>query len=176
MSTEPIPLYAHGYFFLHMSGLVDQIIVFDYYDPECVYSKIISSRGQYISEIDRLMRNMQYFLDQETVLINGVETTPTVTSVEIGLRSKPEYAYIVFTIEFRGELKHGLNTYENIYEEEEAEYEYIVYWFFPEKTRIVKAELGVPYRVDASGRVLFFKVKPGTKIGGREAIYFRIEE
>ena len=174
--VEPIPIYGQGFFYMHENGLVDQIIVFDYWDPDRYYESVLNDPEKYEKEIEKLMTNMQYYLDREKVLINGREAPPRVTSVEIGLRGRPELAYIVFLIEFRGELKRGLNVYENIYEEEEAEYEYIVYWFFPEKARVVKAEIGVPYYVEGDGRILFFRVKPGTRVGGREAIYFRLEE
>ncbi|MET1160856.1 MAG: hypothetical protein ABWW65_07840 [Thermoprotei archaeon] len=173
--AEPIPIYGQGFFYMHSNGLVDQVVVFDYWDPDRVYAKILSDRIRLEREIKKLMDNMQYYLDQEEVLINGADASPQVTSVEIGLRGKPELAYVVFLIEFRGELKRGINVYENIYEEETAEYEYIVYWFFPENMRVIKAEVGVPYRIESNGRILFFRVKPGTRVGGREAIYFRVE-
>ncbi|ABN69539.1 conserved hypothetical protein [Staphylothermus marinus F1] len=176
MSDNITPLYAHGYFYMHETGLVDQVIVFDYWDPDRYYWKLLSKPMKLEEERMFLANNMQYYLDQEKVLINGVEAPPKVVDVEIGVRGKPEIAYIVFLIEFKGELKEGLNIYENIYEEEEAEYEYIVYWFMPENARIVKAELGVPYRVEPNGRVLFFRVKPGTRVGGREAIYFEVKQ
>jgi len=173
---EPIPISAQGYFYVHRTGLVDHIVVYDYWDPDRYYERVLSNPEKYEEEVEMLMRNMQYFMDREKVLINGKYSPVQVTGVEIGLRGKPELPYIVFLMEFRGELVKGLNTYENYYEEEEAGYGYIVYWFFPENTRVVKAELGVPYYVEANGRVLFFRVKPGIRVGGREAIYFRIED
>lgn len=175
MSSEPIPIYGQGFFYVHRSGLVDQLIVFDYWDRSGYYERVLANREEYEAEVESLAENMQYYLDQERVSINGVRARPTVTGVEIGLRGRPELAYIVFTIEFRGEVRPGLNVYENVYEEEEAEYEYAVYWFFPERSRVVSVEVGVPYRVDRSGRVLFFRVKPGTIVGGREAIQFEVE-
>ncbi len=175
MSENVKPLYAHGYFYMHETGLVDQVIVFDYWDPDRYYWKLLSKPTLLEEERQMLADNMQYYLDKEKVLINDIEAPPRVIDVEIGVRGKPELPYIVFLIEFKGELRKGLNKYENIYEEEVAEYEYIVFWFFPENAKIVKAELGVPYFVEPNGRTLFFRVKPGTRVGGREAIYFRIE-
>jgi len=176
VEREPIPIYAQGFFYVHRSGLVDHIVIYDYWDPERYYESVLNDPEKYEEEVETLMENMQYFMDREKVLINGKEAPVHVTGVEIGLRGRPELPYIVFLMEFRGELRKGLNIYENYYEEEEVDYGYIVYWFFPENTRVVKAELGVPYYVEADGRVLFFRVKPQTRVGGREAIYFRIEE
>ncbi len=175
MSREPKPLYAHGFFTMHETGLVDQIVVFDYLDESRYYWNLKRDKDKFEREIRMLADNMQYYLDQEKVLINGVEAPPRVVDVEIGFRGKPELPYILFLIEFKGELKKGMNLYENIYEEEIAEYEYIVLWNLPENAKFVKAELGVPYRVEPNGRSIFFRVKPGVKVGGREAIYFRIE-
>ncbi|OYT38941.1 MAG: hypothetical protein B6U89_04965 [Desulfurococcales archaeon ex4484_58] len=172
---EPQPIYGFGFFYMHRSGLVDQIIIFEYWDPDHYYEEVIRNEDKLRGEIEKLFSNMQYYLDQEKVLINGIDADPRVVSVDIGLKGKPEIAYIVFHIVFKGELKRGVNVYENIYEEEIAEYEYVVYWFFPENVKVLRAEVGVPYYIENDGRTLFFKVKPGTRVGGREAIYFQLE-
>ncbi len=172
---EPEPLYAMGFFTMHETGLVDQIIVFDYYDPDEYYWDLSQDPERLDKEKKMLLDNMQYYLDQEKVLINGSEAPPRVVNVELGFRGRKDLPYIIFFIEFKGELKRGLNSYVNIYEEEEAEYDYIVTWFFPENARVVKAELGVSYTIESEGRSLVFRVTKGTVVGGREAIYFRID-
>jgi len=172
---EPIPIYAQGYFHVHRSGLIDQIIIYDYWDPGRVYESIIKDKKKLSEEINKLASNMQMFLDMEKVIINDKETHPVVVDVDIGLRGRPELAFIVFHIVFYGSLTPGVNKYVNIYEEEVVEYDYDVYWFFPEKTRVLKADLGVPHRVSGDGRVLFFHVEKGTRINGRETIIFKIE-
>ncbi len=172
---EPTPLYAMGFFTMHESGLVDQVIVFDYHDPSHYYWELSKKPGRLDREKRMLLENMQYYLDQEKVLINGEEAPPQVTHVEIGFRGRPELPYIIFLIEFRGELKKGMNSYVNIYEEETAEYDYIVAWLLPESARVIRAELGVPYSIESGGRSLVFRVKRGTRVGGREAIYFKID-
>jgi len=83
--------------------------------------------------------------------------------------------YILFIVTFKGNLVKGLNTYENYYEEEVAEYDYEVVWVFPAKARVVEADLGVPYKVEAGGRVLRFNVRKGTRIRGFEKILFEID-
>jgi len=170
---EPKPIYAQGFFHLRGNGLVDQTIIFDYYDPDNYYHRLLRQRLRLRQELEILKNNMQYYLDQERVLINGVDASPKVVHVEIGVRGKPDLAYIVFLIKFKGELVRGLNTYENIYEEEIVDYDYTVYWIFPENTRVIEAELGVPYNV-YSDRILFFKVPRGTRVGGYEKIVFEV--
>ncbi len=169
---EPQPVYAEGFFHLRRTGLVDQVVVFDYYDPDRYYYRVLRHKLRLKQEKENLMNNMQYYLDMERVLINGKDANPRVIHVDIGLRGKPENPYIVFLIEFKGELVRGLNTYENIYEEEVAEYPYTVYWIFPEDSAPVEAEVGVPYRI--AGRILYFHVPRGTHVGGYEKIVFEI--
>ncbi len=174
--VEPKPLYAQGFFHLRRNGFVDQTVVFDYYDPDHYYAKLLRDRDRLSREIRMLMNNMQYYLDQERVLINGEDTYPRVVHVEIGVRGRPDISYIVFLIVFKGELVKGINTYENIYEEEEVDYDYTVYWVFPESIRVIEADVGVPYRIYSDGRILFFKVPHGTRIGGYEKIVFEVLE
>lgn len=169
---EPRPIYAQGFFIIHRHGLFNQIVVFDYYDPSNYYYKLIRSKDALIDEKKNLMDNMQYFLDQEKVLINGKESRPVVKDVEIGVRGRPDISYVIFNIEFYGELVRGMNVYENIYEEEEAEYEYIVQWIIPGQGRFIDADLGVAYELRSNSRILLFRVPKGTRVGGYEKIVF----
>ncbi len=172
--SEPIPLYAQGFFHLRADGLVDQIVVFDYYDPGNYYYKLMKDFTKLDKELERLRNNMQYFLDQERVLINGEDTNPRVKHVEIGFRGRKDLAYIMFIINFSGKIFEGINTYENIYEEEEAEYDYTVYWLFPVNAKVIEADVGVKYKVYNEGRILYFKVPKGTRVGGYERIVFEV--
>lgn len=173
-SNSSKPLYAHGFFHVHSSGLVDQIVVFDYHNPEKLFYRIMSDEEKLRSLIEDLINNMQYYLEQERVLINGVEAPPQVHSVYIGYKNNPEYEYIVYHITFKGDLRKGINIYENTYEEEITTYEYIVIWMFPENSRVLKADLGVPYAISGDGRTLYFKVPANHRLRGRETIYFKI--
>ncbi|NPA99650.1 MAG: hypothetical protein GXO43_09760 [Crenarchaeota archaeon] len=173
---EPRPVYAYGLFFMHENGLVDQEVIFEYYDPDKYYAGLLRRPVALSKELKMLGENMQYFLDQEEVYINDERVYPRVVDVNIGVKERGRYAYIVFNIEFTGKLRKGINRYVNIYEEERAEYEYIVYWFLPVNARVVKAEVGVPYEILPNGRGLWFRVKPGTLVGGREEIVFDIKE
>lgn len=176
MSSEVTPVYALGLFFVRESGLFEQVIVFEYYDPTEEYKAIVADRKKLGEEKARLTRNMQYFLDQEDVRVNGKPAYPRVLDVEIGFRGDYKNPYITFFIAFTGEVKKGLNVYEDAYEPEVAEYSYRVYWVFPTKARAVKVDLGVSYTLLENGRVLAFSVEKGTKIRGYERIEFEISE
>lgn len=170
--SEPKPIYAQGFFVIHKHGLFNQIIIFDYFDPDYYYYKLLRRRHKLEEEIEMLKNNMQYFLDQEDVIINGVKTRPVVKCVEIGVRGKPDIPYIIFNIEFYGELTRGINVYENIYEEEETDYDYMVQWIIHEDGKFLEAELGVSYELKNNSRILSFRVPKRTKIGGYERIVF----
>lgn len=168
------PKYAQGLFFMHESGLVDQIIIFDYHDRDRSYWNMLRDRTKLSEEIELLSSNMQLFLNEEEVYINGARTYPRVVSVDIGFRGEPESPYVVFHIVFHGELRRGLNVYENKYEEEIAEYDYHVSWILPHGAKVIRAGFRVPHIVDCDGRVIHFKVMKGCRIGGAEYIIFKI--
>lgn len=168
------PEYALGIFFVRETGLVEQIVVFDYYDENEEYKSIISDRRKLEDEKALLAKNMQSFLDAEEVRINGKPVYPRVIDVDIGFRTSYKYPYITYLIVFHGELKRGVNVYEDTYEPEVAEYNYRVYWIFPSKSRILRADLGVPYTLLDKARVLMFTVTAGTRIRGYERIEFEI--
>jgi len=168
------PLHGMGFFLVRESGLIEQLILFEYYDPGEEYREITSSEELLEREKKNLSKNMQYFLDREEVYINGKRVFPRVIGVDIGFRESYKYPYVLFFIVFLGELKKGLNTYEDRYEPETAEYPYSVYWVFPLKARVVKADLGVPYSLLGEGRILLFSVPKNTRIGGYERIEFEL--
>lgn len=174
MESKVTPVYATGFFFVRETGLVEEIVVFEYYDPGEEYREITSDRRKTEEEKSRLARNMQLFLDSEDVRINNKPVYPRVLDVEIGFRGDYKYPYITFIIVFIGELRKGLNVYEDYYEPEVAEYDYRVYWFFPTKARVIKADLDVPYTLLDKGRVLLFAVPKGSRVRGYERIEFEI--
>ncbi|MEM4903513.1 MAG: hypothetical protein QXL28_00870, partial [Desulfurococcaceae archaeon] len=135
---------------------------------------IMLERRRLKEEKARLAQNMQYFLDLEEVKINDKRTYPRVRDVEIGFRGDYNHPYITFFITFTGELRAGLNIYEDSYEPEIAEYDYKVYWVLPTKARIVRADLGVLYEVRENGRILEFSVEKGMEIRGYERIEFEL--
>ncbi|MCD6488576.1 MAG: hypothetical protein J7K21_05060 [Desulfurococcales archaeon] len=171
---EPIPVFGQGFFYVWHNGKIDQIIVFDYFDPDQYYYKVLNNKEMYLKEKTMLMNNMQYYLDQEKVLINGNRSFPRVKHVDIGLRGDPRYPFIIFFIEFGGVFVKGLNVYENIYEEEVVDYSYIVYWIFSEGLKAVEADVGVKYELASDAHILKFFVRKGTRVGGYERIVFEL--
>ncbi len=167
MSEEVRPIYARAFFSFSVDGSVDEYLVFYYYDPNAYYASLDDEGVK--REEDVVKENLQTFLDQERITINGEKVRARVTFVKIGLLSV-NYPFIEFVIRFKGRLVKGINTYENEYENEVAEYPYEALWVFPGE--VVSYHLAGEVR--AFGNMLYLKVQPGTTTGGREWIRFRL--
>lgn len=167
MSEEVRPIFARAFFHMDPAGRVSQYMVFYYDDPRGYYAGL--SEEELERERETVWSNMQSFLDEEEIRINGRRAEARVLYVDIGLMSLTR-PYIVFLIEFGGELKRGLNVYEDIYEEETAEYPYEFLWQLP--GRVVRASMAGEVKI--SGNLLSVKVPAGAKVGGREVIEFYV--
>lgn len=167
------PTYGMGFFFVRETGLVEEVIVFDYYDPDEVYKLIVQNEEKLKEEKNTLAKNMQFYLDSEEVKINSKPVHPKVVGVDIGFRGSYKRPYIIFFIAFIGEFRRGVNTYEDWYEPEIAEYDYSAVWLFPTKARVLRADLGVPFTL-IDGRILMFSVSSGSQIRGYERIDFEV--
>lgn len=166
-----IPVYAYGFFNVCNDGTVVQHIIFNYVDPSKKYSSIIRNPAKLREEIELLSGNMQKFLDSEDVRINGVRVYPKVTATWVGFSGSIERPYIEFLITFKGTLREGINTYEDRYEPDIAEYDYSVVWVFPQGSKIVDVDVGFEYEV-VGGNILRFNVPEGSETPGYERISF----
>ncbi len=172
MSEKVVPTHAQGIFVVHKDGLVTQLVIFDYYDPERYYATL-EERGELEDELATIASNMQQFLDEEEVIINGKRTRPVVKLIDLNYRGLKTRPYIFFIIEFRGEFRKGKNVYENKYESEIVQYDYEVYWIFPENMKVIDVELEGDIQV-LNERKIVAKVTRGTKVKGYEKITFEI--
>lgn len=164
------PIYAYGYFVVSPTGDFHQIMIYEYVDTEEEFARALKSRAK--EEIETMKNNMQLFLDEEVVKVNGAVTKPRVVLVNVGFRGSLKRPFIEFLIHFKGDLVEGYNTYENLYEPEVTTYDYGVLWIFPQNSEVVEADVGVEYEIKPRN-VLRFSVKKGFKIPGYEKIVFR---
>jgi len=165
--SEVKPIYARGFFNMNSFGETNQLTVFYYYDKDGYYPSL--KKNEVKDEIRKLKENMQYYLNQEVIKINGEKVRAKVLFVRLGLLSI-KYPYVEFLIRFKGVLKKGINEYEDIYEEEVTEYPYEALWVLPGKVTDYKISGNVKVR----NNILFLKVKKGIKVGGIEKIRFVI--
>ncbi|MCC6022622.1 MAG: hypothetical protein LM560_05865 [Desulfurococcaceae archaeon] len=174
MNDTVRPIYAQGTFIVCSDGNVTQEIIFDYLDKELYYWNLLSREEEFEKELDRLSLNMQSFLDEEVVRINGKRVFPKVVDVDIGFRGSEDRPYITFYIMFRGDLRRGVNVYEDTYEPEVSEYDYTVTWVFTGGLTVLRAYLGVNYDILADGKLLIFSVPKGFTTPGYEKIEFKL--
>lgn len=172
MGEEVVPVYAQG-FYVVSPGAVSMVIIFDYLDKSQYYAKLLRRGGEELErEVSTLWSNMQSFMDEEIVRVNGQRVRPTLYDVYIGLRGSPARPYIVFLGGFPAPLAPGENTYENYYEAEVAEYDYEAVWVLPQGSEILEwffaGEVEVP-----EPNILRVRVAKGTNVGGREGFRFR---
>ena len=164
------PIYAYGYFITLPSGDFYQVVIYEYVDTEEEFAQALRTRPK--EELEIMKNNMQSYLDEEIVKINGVVTKPQVVTVKTGFRGSLKRPFTEFLIHFRGDLIRGDNLYENIYESEITTYDYSVVWIFPPNFKVVEADVGVKYEIEPENVLRFF-VKKGFKIPGYEKIVFR---
>ncbi len=174
MSSAVRPLYGQGTFVVCENGYVTQEVIFDYIDKELYYWNLLGNEDKLNEELNRVANNMQSFIDEEIVKINGRKVYPKVSWVDLGFRGSENRPYIVFYINFKGDLRRGVNIYENIYEPEHVEYDYTVTWVFTGSLKVLGAYLGVEYDILADGKILTFSTYKGFNTPGYEKIEFRL--
>ncbi|MDT7905329.1 MAG: hypothetical protein RQ863_01810 [Sulfolobales archaeon] len=167
MSEKVRPVYARGFFSFSADGRVNQLVVFYYYDPEAYYVGL--SKEELSEEINVLKENMQRFLDDEKIMINGKMVRARVRHVRIGFVSI-NYPFIEYVIDFKGNLVKGENVYENEYENEITEYPYEAIWVFPGPITSYR----LAGKVSVLENLLELEVLPGTETGGLEWIRFKL--
>jgi len=168
------PLHAQCFFSVSRRGEFHQFLTYDYYDPRNYYAKLVyADEKKYLREMLRLMYGMQELLDTEVVKINGVRVRPRVLSVDMEHRGLREVPYITWLIWFKGRIKRGVNVFENVSEEEVAEYDYEVVWLFPKGAKVLEVHVPTDYEI-VGDRALFIWARKGDKVGGLEKIVFEV--
>jgi len=173
MSREVRPIYAQA-FFTVSPGFILYYLIFDYYDPLGYYELIMRHEDLFNNEIIKLATNMQSFLNNEEVIVNNVRVKPRVDMIDIGFRGSKHRPYIVFLIRFSAPIRTGKNVYENRYESEIAQYDYVAYWSFPPRSKILEVEVGESYDI-LHNNLLVLYGKKGMRTLGYERIVFEIQ-
>lgn len=167
------PISALGFFSVSPRLEIHQVIVFDYIDTSGEYAKLMEDEENSQQELRMLAANMQSFLDKEEVVINGLRVRPRVVGVDVGFRGSPEDVYIVYLVYFRGKPVKGENYYENVYEDEIAEYPIAAYWLFPPRSRVKSVEMSGEISM-LGPNIVAVKIEEGEKIHGYERIVFTL--
>lgn len=161
------PIYAKGFFVMNKSGKTTQLVTFYYYDNENYYVSLDEEGMR--KEMEKLKANMQYFLDEEEIRVNGKRVKAKVIDVRIGMLNA-NYPFVDFLITFKGEIKKGINHYVDKYENEVTEYPYDALWILPGEVMNVKINGDVKVKRNR----IFISVKKGVKTGGVESFTFMV--
>ncbi len=169
-----VPVYGEGFFHVSLSGVIWYTIVFDYRDFEREYWGLLREGGARLeAEVERLRFEMQRLMDEERIVVNGVDVRARVLSASIEVRGVPVRSSTVFLVVIPFKPRVGVNVYENFYGPTVAGYDYTVYWVL---------ECGEFKSVDSPGSVLIngnvvtIRVEKGTRVPGYESVVFEIPE
>ena len=170
------PVHGLGFFYAGV-GFIAYNLVFEYYDPMGYYDAVMRDKGLLERETAILAQNMQEFLNQEEVIVNGEKCHPKVVMVDIGFAGSRKRPIVVFAVRFPAPITPGRNTYENRYEPERIEYDYEAYWIFPPGSRILEVDMGEGRGEEwsvVSRNVLAIYGRKGGVTSGYEKIVFHI--
>ncbi|MHA2060504.1 MAG: hypothetical protein ACW976_06980 [Candidatus Ranarchaeia archaeon] len=172
-SKEPVPLHANSVYNLALGDNVIQTLYFDYYDPDGFYDTLSHDPKTHKVEITKLWSNLQYYLDRETVRVNGQETPQKIVHVNYdhhGLRNMP---YVYWVIRWLGsKIQQGKNIIESIAEQEVAKYDFEIVWVFPENTQVTDVQTKLQYEI--LDGILSLWGRKGDTVGGKEIFSFEI--
>ncbi|MHA1238079.1 MAG: hypothetical protein ACTSSJ_02315 [Candidatus Odinarchaeia archaeon] len=166
------PLHAQTFICASRNGEFNQFLNYMYYDPDKYYADLIHKPSEYENEILKLWDNMQGFLDEETIKINGTTVTPKVKYVSIEHIGSDTLPIISWIITYNGELKSSENIYETWSDEEIAEYDFESYWCFPPNAKLLEIDTLLEFEVQ--GNILLAWARKGDKVGGYEKIVFSL--
>ncbi|WP_252900230.1 hypothetical protein [Vulcanisaeta sp. JCM 14467] len=85
--SEPVPIHAEGIFIMGIDGGVWEDLIFEYLDRDHYYRGLMRSRETLLNELRTVMSNMQGFLDEETIKINGEVVRARVVDISLGFRA-----------------------------------------------------------------------------------------
>ena len=171
IADEIEPIHAHGFFWVSREGIVNQTIVFDYYDDKGYYASLLHKPDEYEQEMIKLFYSMQNLLDQEKILMNNIKCKPKVLTVSLDHRGLENLPCITFLTSFKAKMRIGFNIYENFYEKGTVEYDYEAYWVFPKGTRILEVESSIEFEIVAKN-ILIMRARRGDRYSGYEKIVF----
>ncbi|MFX1520595.1 MAG: hypothetical protein ACFFCD_11825, partial [Promethearchaeota archaeon] len=147
-------------------------LIYNYFDEKQVYQKLCASNN-FDEEMDKIKDNMQYFLDQDTILVNREEQRMKLREVELKFKDGlPEYPQLNFMIIIRCKLQKRTNVIEFYMQEEEAPYNFQIKWHFPHRSEIIKVETSLSFQV--ANNNIIMTAKKGDCVGGYEKIVFKI--
>ena len=164
------PVHAESFFSVSRTGEVHERLCYDYLDPEGFYRKVLRDEFLFRKEVEKLIDNMQIFLDLERVEINSERVRSRVDYCDIFLKGAAEVVSVIYLIDFAGKFHEGINRIETWLEEEEAPYDFEIIWRFPLGTNIKAIETTLDFEI--YGDLVTLWAQEGDEVGGYEKMEF----
>ncbi len=164
------PVHADSFFSVSRTGEVHERLCYEYLDPEGYYRRVIRDENLLRKEVEKLVDNMQHFLDLERVEINGERVRSRVDYCDIFLKGAADVVSVIYLIDFAGKFQEGTNTIETWLEEEEAPYDFEIIWRFPMGTNINEIETTLDFEI--YGDLVTLWAQEGDEVGGYEKMVF----
>jgi hypothetical protein len=164
------PVHADSFFSVASNGEIHERLSYEYFDMTHYYSKVLRDEGLLADEVEKLARNLQYYLDKERVEINRERVESRVAYCDIFLKGNTDVVAVVYLIDFAGRFHRGLNDIETWLEEETAPYDFEILWRFPVGTKVTELETTLDYEV--YGDIVSLWALEGDEVGGYEKMSF----
>jgi hypothetical protein len=168
------PIHAHSFFSVSRTGEIHERLEYEYSDPEGYYRRIVRDDDLFRKEITNLATNMQFFLDEERVEINGERVRSEVVYTDIFLKGRSDVISVVYLIDFAGRFQGGANSIQTWLEEEDAPYDFEIIWRFPVGTRVLLVDSLLDYEI-YDGVIVLWALE-GEHVGGYERMDFELPE
>ncbi len=173
-SDRVVPIHAEAFFSLSVDGEIHQRLCFEYHDPTGHYRGVLLDDALYSEEVTQLSDNMQRFLDEERIEINGTRVRPVISYTDIFLKGTTDVVAIVYLIDLRCRFQKTKNRVEFWSDEEIATYDYEILWRFPCGSSITNVETSLQY--ETLGDILLLWAWKGDNVGGHEVIEFALPQ
>jgi hypothetical protein len=172
LSDSVEPIHADSFFSVSKTGEIHERLCYEYFDPERFYWKVVNDDDLLREEVQKIADNMQYYLDEERVEINGDQVKSQVKYADIFLKGKSDVVAILFLIDFAGQFNDDINRIETWLEEEEAPYDFEIIWRFPAGTELIEIDTLLDYEI--YNDIVTLWAFSGQQVGGYERMEFKL--
>ncbi|MHA1821425.1 MAG: hypothetical protein ACTSU2_04715 [Promethearchaeota archaeon] len=168
------PIFGNSILYISSRGLFSQILTFDFYNEDQKYfEKIQNERIFYENELETIKTNMQNILDNCVHKINGELVFPEVVEVEIDFKTR-SIPYFFWVINFKAELKKGVNIYSADIDEEQLDYNINSIYIFEPPIKPLSVVTSIHYEINEERGIIKYWANKNDWVGPREVIRFRL--
>ncbi|MHA1713193.1 MAG: hypothetical protein ACTSW4_04005 [Candidatus Ranarchaeia archaeon] len=164
------PIHANALYHVTSFNLIWESLFFDYHDPDHYYAKLTHNEEEHRSEIEKLWRNMQFFLDHEKFYVNKRLCEQEVVYLNYDHHGAKDFPYVYFLIKIPCKLKRRNNVVDSRVFKDIAQYDFELVWCFPPGSKVISVETTLDF--EQIGQVLNFWGRAGDPIPGTERIEF----